>query len=115
VAQTFDEAELLERVDNDVEFLAETVEMLDTDGVALVEAIDVSVASGDAPGVARNAHALKGMISNFCAPDAQSSALELETIGKSGDLSAAAGALGTLKVRLQALTTELHAFVQARA
>ena len=29
VAQSFDEAELLERVDNDVAFLAETVQMLD--------------------------------------------------------------------------------------
>ena len=35
--RAFDETELLERVDNDWEFLAETVQMLETDGRALLE------------------------------------------------------------------------------
>ena len=36
MSQAFDERELLERVDNDWEFLAETVQMLADDGPALM-------------------------------------------------------------------------------
>ncbi len=115
MAQMFDEAELMERVDNDVEFLAETVEMLASDGPTLVEQIRAGIVSGDAPAVGRHAHALKGMISNFCAPETQAAALELEKLGKAGDLSNATGALDDLARRVADLTTELTEFVRSRA
>ena len=47
--QPFDEKELLDRVDNDWEFLAETVEMLETDGRALMAEIRRAADAGDAP------------------------------------------------------------------
>lgn len=115
MAQTFDEAELLERVDNDLEFLAETVEMLTDDGPALLGKVIDGIASGDAAGVARDAHALKGMISNFCAPETQAAALEIERMGKSGDLATAPSALAELRLRMDALVVELNAFIKARA
>ena len=71
---TFDENELLSRVDNDRAFLGETVEMLAQDGRALLADVRSAVAAGDAAAVGRAAHALKGMISNFCAPTAHASA-----------------------------------------
>lgn len=115
MAQTFDEAELLERVDNDREFLAETVEMLVSDGPALLAQIRAGVAAGDAAAVGKHAHTLKGMISNFCAPDAQACALEVERIGKGGDLGAAPAAVETLETRVRALTDELTAFARSGA
>jgi HPt (histidine-containing phosphotransfer) domain-containing protein len=115
VAQAFDEGELLERVDHDLGFLAETVEMLTSDGPALLGEVRASLAAGDAAGVGRHAHALKGMISNFCAADAQAAALEVERMGKSGDLSAAAVAVERLSGLLTALTESLRRFVKARA
>jgi len=112
VAETFDQTELLDRVDNDLGFLAETVEMLRADGPPLLEQIRAAVAAGEAAGVARHAHALKGMISNFCAPAAQAAALELEKLGKSGDLSAGMPALDALERLLNHLIRELLEFTK---
>lgn len=111
----FDQDELLARVDNDIAFLAETVDMLAADGPALLHQIRQAAAAGDAASVGRHAHALKGMISNFCAPAAQAAALNLEKIGKSGDLSAADAATDALQQHIDTLTRELTDFIKARA
>ena len=63
MANSFNEAELLDRVDNDIAFLAETVDMLTADGPPLLEQVRTAVNAGDAAAVARHAHALKGMVS----------------------------------------------------
>ncbi len=115
MAQTFDEVELLERVDNDLEFLAETVQMLTDDGPPLLDKVGEGIAAGNAGDVARDAHALKGMISNFCALEAQEAALGIERMGKSGDLASAPTALEALRQRLGALVAELNDFIKARA
>jgi two-component system, sensor histidine kinase and response regulator len=115
MAQWFDEAELLDRVDNDVSFLAETVQMLETDGRTLMGQVKAAVAAGDAPGVGRAAHTLKGMISNFCAADVQALALEVERAGKAGDSAGAAVAAAKLEPALEALIGELGAFTKARS
>ena len=115
MARSFDENELVARVDGDLEFLAETVQMLDADGRALLADVGQALAAGDAPAVGRAAHALKGMISNFCAPEAQQRALEVERIGKGGDLAPAAVALATLEQHLEALIAELQSFIHARS
>ena len=106
----FDETELLARVDNDREFLAETVEMLATDGRALMDEVRRATAAGDAQALGRSAHTLKGMISNFCASESQASAFELERLGKSGDLSAAPAVLGKLEAQLESLIAALTEF-----
>lgn len=115
MATTFNETELLERVDNDIGFLAETVQMLESDGKSLLADIERAIASGDAAAVGRTAHALKGMVSNFCAPETQECALVIERAGKAGDLAGAPAALQTAKARVEALTAELIAFVKARS
>jgi HPt (histidine-containing phosphotransfer) domain-containing protein len=78
MTQTFDVKELLERVDNDVAFLADTVQMLESDGAALLGQMKASLAAGDAAAVGRTAHTLKGMVANFCAPAVHELALEAE-------------------------------------
>ena len=115
MAQSFDEAELMERVDDDVEFLADTVQMLETDGRALMVELKTAVASGDAPAIGRSAHTLKGMISNFCAPAIQTLAFDVERAGKAGDGAGAAAASAKLEPELEALIVELVAFVRARS
>jgi HPt (histidine-containing phosphotransfer) domain-containing protein len=115
MSQAFDERELLERVDNDTEFLAETVQMLSDDGPALMLGIRKALAAGDADGVARAGHALKGMISNFCAAAAQGSAQDVEKHAKAGALREAAVAAEVLDTRLQELIAGLKDFVAARA
>lgn len=115
MAEHFDEAELLERVDNDVAFLAETVDMLATDGPTLLASVRAAIQAGDGAAVGKHAHALKGMISNFCAPTTQECALELEKMGKANALAAAPAALRALEERVAALTAELQSFIKARA
>src|SRR5687767_3546009 len=101
MSQAFDERELLDRVDNDTEFLAETVQMLSEDGPVLMRGIRKSLAAGDAEGVARAAHALKGMVSNFCSATVQGGADDLEKLAKAGGLSDAAAAVEALDAGLR--------------
>ena len=113
--RSFDERELLERVDNDWDFLEETVAMLASDGPALMEETRRAAGSGDAPALARASHALKGMISNFCSPAAHEKAAAVEHIGRGGDLSPAPPALDALQRDLSALIADLNEFVSTRA
>ena len=115
MAQAFDEKELLERVDNDLPFLAETIQMLESDGRSLMNEVKTALAAGDAPSAGRTAHTLKGMISNFCSPNVQLLALEVERAGKAGDCTAAAAAAARLEPGLEALIAELVQFIQARS
>jgi HPt (histidine-containing phosphotransfer) domain-containing protein len=114
MAQAFDETELLDRVDNDLSFLSETIELLETDGRALMRQVNAAVGARDAPGIGRTAHTLKGMISNFCAPNVQALALAVEAAGKAGDCAAAAPAAARLESGLEDLIGELTAFIKAR-
>jgi HPt (histidine-containing phosphotransfer) domain-containing protein len=113
--RTFDENELLDRVGNDWEFLGDTARMLADDAPGLLADVRRAVETGDAPLVGSAAHTLKGMISNFCAPGAQASALAVEQMGKSGDLSNATAALHELEANLNALIVELTDYVARRA
>jgi HPt (histidine-containing phosphotransfer) domain-containing protein len=115
VSRAFDEKELLERVDNDWDFLGETVRMLATDGPALLEEIRRAAASGDAAAVGCAAHTLKGMVCNFCSPATHASALAVEQMGKGGDVSAAPPALQVLEARLNGLIADLSDFVATRS
>jgi HPt (histidine-containing phosphotransfer) domain-containing protein len=111
MATLFDEAELLEQIDHDWEFLGETVEMLAADGPALIREVRQAMVASDAAALGRAAHTLKGMVANFCAPSAQATALELEKMGKAGDLSSAPPVVAALEAQLQALTGQLQALV----
>ena len=111
MATLFDEAELLERIDHDWEFLGETVEMLVADGPALIQELRQAITASDAAAVGRAAHTLKGMIANFCAASTQATALELEQMGKVGDLSSAPPVAAALDAQLQALTEQLQTLV----
>lgn len=114
MGSTFDEKALLERVDGDLGFLDETVQMLEADGRSLMREVRAALAARDAAAVGRAAHTLKGMISNFCSETAQAAALEVEKAGKGGDLPAAASAADALARELEILIGELVAFVKAR-
>jgi two-component system, sensor histidine kinase and response regulator len=115
MSQVFDEKELLDRIDNDWEFLAETVQMLSTDGRALMAEVRRALDACDAAALGRAAHTLKGMISNFCSPTTQASAFAVENIGKEGDLSSAPEAVTVLETDLDALIAALNDFVSTRS
>jgi HPt (histidine-containing phosphotransfer) domain-containing protein len=98
---------LMDRLEGDMELLKELVALYVEDEPGLLAEIDRAIEGGDADGVRRAAHTLKGAVSNFCAPAAQAAALELETAGRAGVLDGAPAALARLRDVLDKVRAEL--------
>jgi HPt (histidine-containing phosphotransfer) domain-containing protein len=102
----------MERVDGDVEFLRETITMLDEDAPGLLEEIQTAAEAGDAAALVKPAHALKGMLANFCAPSAESAARELEALARSGRLDGVGEAVERVEQETARLSEALHQFLR---
>ena len=102
-----DKAELLERIDEDMEFLAETVEMFNEDSPKILSEIRDAIKQQDASALTGAAHTFKGMAANFCAKRAVDAALALEMMGRNGDLMGATDALCTLEKEAKRLKSAL--------
>jgi HPt (histidine-containing phosphotransfer) domain-containing protein len=109
----FDEAALLERVEGDTELLREVVELFRADTPSRMEEVRAAVAAGDAGRLKRAAHTLKGAASNFGAAAVVAVALELEVMGRTGDLGRAAAARDRLEAAMQALDAVLGALAES--
>ncbi len=77
---------LLESLGGDREILQEVVGVFLEACPEQLAAVERSVATHDAPGLAANAHRLKGAVSIFGADGATQAALSLEMAGASGNL-----------------------------
>ena len=115
MSEVLDEAQLMDRVDGDLEFLEETVAMLDEDGPALLVQIQVAVSARDAAALIKPAHALKGMVSNFCAPLAEAAARELERMGREEQLADVNAAADRARRETDRLREALHEFLKAKS
>ena len=104
----------MERVDGDVEFLEETIAMLDEDAPSLIEQIRAAADAGDATALVKSAHALKGMLANFCAEPAESAARELETMGREGRLVDVETAVDRAKRETERLKEDLNKFLRMK-
>jgi HPt (histidine-containing phosphotransfer) domain-containing protein len=109
----FDGAALQERVEGDVELLREIIALFLEDSPRLIEDVRAAVAAGDAAGLKRAAHTLKGAAANFGAAPVVAVALELELMGRTGNLSGAAPARDRLEVALCALGAALAALAES--
>ena len=109
----FDEQALMQRVDGDIEFLEETVEMLDEDGPELLSKINEAAASGNAEAIVSPAHTLKVMLSDFCAEKAEQAALQVETMGRQQQMDGITTFADTLSQETDKLREALHAFLEA--
>jgi HPt (histidine-containing phosphotransfer) domain-containing protein len=58
----------------------------------MLEAVRRALAAGDAPALARTAHALKGSVANFSTAEAADAAAELERLARAGVLTEARAA-----------------------
>ena len=108
----FDRQELLEELDGDIEFLAESVEILEEDAPKLLLDIRSAIDAQDAQAAATAAHTLKSMVGNFCASSAYEAALQIETDGKAGDLSGCRTGLTELEHEIERLQAALAEFLQ---
>ncbi len=112
--EVFDASALMERVDNDVEFLEETVAMLDEDSPRLLEEIHAAVSERDAAALTKRAHALKGMLSNFCAEPAETAAGELEAMGREERLADVESVADRVRHETERLKEALHQFIRMK-
>ena len=104
----FDKGVALSRVGGDVELLKEiAILFLDDYPKSLCE-LRKAVETGDARGVERTAHGLKGSVSNFGARPAVDAAFQLEVMGRAQKLVEVEHVLGTLELALAALRPELE-------
>ncbi len=114
MSDAFDEAALMERVDGDVEFLEETIAMLDDDCPSLLDRIRAAADARDAAALVKPAHALKGMLANFCAEPAQAAARELEILGREERLTDVDAAVARVEDETARLTEALHQFLRTK-
>ena len=92
--------ELLERINGDLGFLSELLDIFRRDYPQQIQAVRQAIADGDALALQRVGHTLKGSLGNLAAPIASGIAAELESMGKSGDLTHAGSRTADLEAQL---------------
>ena len=106
----FDLSALRARVEDDLDLMAEMVELFLESSPRMVSEIEAAIAAGDVERLGVAAHTLKGVLRNMCAAASADAALELETIGKRGDFARADRSLIALKsdiTQLQSVLTDV--------
>lgn len=112
MTEAFDKQELLDELDGDTGFLAESVELFESDAPTLLEQIRDAVDRGDAGAVAVAAHTLKSMIGNFCAPLAFDAVLDVEALGRAGDLAECNARVVAMEAEIVRLQQALRDFLK---
>jgi HPt (histidine-containing phosphotransfer) domain-containing protein len=103
---SFDEA--LARVDDDRETFQMMIELFMEHGPKDLMEAQSALDAGNASGVARSSHKLKGTILQFCAPAALHACKELEESAKAGNLANGAQQYATLEQEVQRLLVALR-------
>lgn len=98
-----DLAAVMARLNGDGELLAEVAGLYLEDEPSMVAALEAAVGQGDAEGIRRAAHAIKGSVANFGAARAHAAALALEQAGRNGDLLYAPALFDALRTELAAV------------
>jgi HPt (histidine-containing phosphotransfer) domain-containing protein len=88
---------LLRRAGGDRALMGEIVELFLADAPRMMDAFRVALTAGDAPALARAAHALKGSVANFAAGEAADAAAEVERQAQAGALDAARASHGRVE------------------
>ena len=100
--------ELLERVDNDRELLAELLGIFKIDFPANLQDLRAAVSRGDLGQITRVSHTLKGTLSNLAAAAPAACALRIEQFARSGDLKNAKAAFLELEKSADGLVAEFE-------
>jgi histidine phosphotransfer protein HptB len=103
----FNLAEALARIDDDQETFQMIIELFLEHGPKDLADTQAALDAGNAAGVARSSHRLKGAILQFCAPAALEACKELEETAKTGDLLHAREVYSSLEREFRRLLTAL--------
>ena len=96
-----DRSALLERVEGDMDLLGDLIELFKEDSVRQLAAIRDAIDKKQPDLLRRAAHSLKGTCGNLGVTEAAATALELEKLAASGDLSRAHESLRSLEEQIQ--------------
>jgi len=110
LARGIDRDEIIQRFGEDLELLDEVAGLLIKGLPASLVSLRDAIAGGDAVGLERAAHALKGAISQFTCKGPFETASRLERMGREQRMSDAEGALATLTDQCQRLSQALTGF-----
>ena len=105
-----DRAEALMRVEGDGELMASLVDIFFVEVGPMMASIRAAVASSDAEKLEKAAHRLKGSVSIFCAHTVTQAALELEKMGRGGNLATAGETFARVEQLMTALEPALKQF-----
>ncbi len=107
-AGVFDLNKALEQSGGDKELLKEIINIYNQEYPKQLQELHEAIEKNKPDVVNRVAHTVKGAVANFGAKPSFDAALNLEKIGKSGDLSHAKEAFDVLKKELERLDQELN-------
>ena len=105
----FNPVELLDRLDNNRELMKSVIELFHIEGPRQLAAVRGALDAGDALGVQRAAHTLKGAVALLAAPKAAEAAKRLEAMGKARNLEDAEPAFARLAEAVGELRDALDA------
>jgi CheY-like chemotaxis protein len=109
----FDLQTALRATAGDGEVLAEAVRLYLDDSTHQLEKMAGALERGDARGLARAAHSMRGALAAIAAEAAAEAAKRLETMAADGNLEASRSALAALHLELQRLTPVLQNMLEA--
>ena len=104
---SWDKTEALDRIGGDEQLLQELCQIFLEESPKLLQKLHQAVAAGDADGVMRAAHSLKGESSYLGAGGTSQAARQLEEMGRGNDLSRAGETLGVLEREVASLRLNL--------
>jgi HPt (histidine-containing phosphotransfer) domain-containing protein len=107
-----DVEELMNRVDNDREFVAELFEIFKTELPGHLQQLRDAVDCGDSEGVAREGHNLKGMLLSLSAKKAAGAAGELEASGREKRMEKMKAGLAAFEREMATLLPEMETCVK---
>jgi HPt (histidine-containing phosphotransfer) domain-containing protein len=108
----FDVPDVLNRVEDDRELLAELVTLFLEDYPRQLDKIDEALSQHKAHLVERLAHSLKSALANLSAKRAADAARQLETMARAGDLHGATQGIRHLQDEMDTLRHVMEQFLQ---
>lgn len=103
--------ELLDRVENDQELLAELFALFQEDLPASRAALRIAVDGDDLREIERTAHRLKGMLANLSAKQTASLAAEIESTARAGNAANVRDLMSTFDPQMSALSAALDSLM----
>jgi two-component system sensor histidine kinase/response regulator len=109
------EAELMDRIDGDLDFLAELTEIFRKEYPRQLSAARKAIEDRDRDALRQAGHALRGALANLAASDLAALAGEIESVADSGDLSATGVLVDQLEQDIKTVLRSLESLCQETA